>query len=121
MSTPALLRDPEDRKDLIGGITARPFEVLAALLALGTLYDTGGRDFLSSDFGVSRVLGNNNSRCPDVGSLTALSVKRRLIAGTATEETCDWAADAPSVALPVSGKEAGRFDPEGDWSEVVAE
>jgi hypothetical protein len=121
MSSTTLLRDPEDRNDLMGGMTARPLEVLEVLAVVGILYDSGGRDFLSSDFAVSMVLGNSNSRCPCAESLTALSVKRRLIAGRVTDADCDCdrAAGASPVLLCVSGNDAGRFEAVADASSGV--
>ncbi len=96
MSSAAPLRDPEDRKDLMGGMTARPPELLAALVVLAVLAalgvlsslcdadDTGGREILSL------VLGCGNSRRPCTNSLTALSVRRRLAGGaTATGDSGD--------------------------------
>lgn len=41
MSSTTLLREPDERKDLIGGITARPAEVLAAA-ASAVLAPSGG-------------------------------------------------------------------------------
>lgn len=116
ISNTPLLRDPDDRKDLMGGITARPLEVLAAppvLVVWLCLRDMGGRDLLSSDLVPSTALGTRNSRWRGVGSFAALSVRRRLSGVVATDDNCDRA-DTSS--------EAGRFDP-GDESadEVVLE
>lgn len=88
----------------MGGITARPLEVVATppvLVVWLCLRDMGGRDILSST-----ALDNSNSRWRAADSLTAPSVRRRLSGVFATEDTCDRA-DTSS--------EAGRFDP-GDES-----
>lgn len=115
MSSAGPLRDPEDRKALMGGMTARPPEVLAALAALAVLAvlavsrvlsslcdadDTGGREVLSL------VLGCGNSRRPCTSSLTALSVRRRLTAGMAA--TGD-SGDSVAGAL-LTGNDFGRLD-----------
>lgn len=100
MSGAALLRD--DRKARMGGITARPPEVLAALVfaaVVSVLLDkTGGREF-------SAVLGNSNSRWPCADSLTALSVRRRLTTGVTTDSADDRVPGASFV-----GNDAGRLD-----------
>ena len=112
ISCTASLRDSEDRKALIGGMTARPLEVAAVSIVVGGLYDIGGRDFLSSGLVGPTILGNSSTRCPCAASLTALSVRRRLTTGMAVGVVCDCAADvSPVVVLGGSGNDAGRFEP----------
>ena len=71
MSRTRLLREPEDRKDRMGGMTGRE----AAASLRGARKDTGGRDVdfrLSSDV-LSIVLGSSSSRWPCAHSLVVAS------------------------------------------------
>ncbi len=62
MSRTKLLREPEERKDRIGGITAR---LLPTLAILGGLKERGGRDFtlVIRILADSIVFGSSSSRC----------------------------------------------------------
>jgi hypothetical protein len=68
------------------------------------------------------ILGNSNIRCPcAAASLTALSVRRRLITGIAVGVVCDCGADvSPVVVLGGSGNDAGRFEPVDELLDAVS-
>lgn len=79
MSRVRLLREPEDRKDRIGGTRTAVEDVDSVLLVVvrGGRYETGGRcetdPRLSSELVLDNVLGKINSRWPDGEWLGELS------------------------------------------------
>jgi len=103
------LRDPEERKDRMGGMTARP--------EFGGRKETGGRDFfLSSVFAESMVLGSSSSLCPCAQSFVVATAIGEGCGRPEVEVDVGEARSTPltlTTSVGLSGNDAGRFEADG--------
>ena len=95
-----LLREPEERKERMGGMWARPDVWLATV---GGRYDTGRRDLrlsLSSALAASMDLGSSNWRWANAHSFIGLSAEP--IVSTDGGRDWSWATGDVGAGVPMS-------------------